>query len=179
MCRLLAVLALFSALQAQTVRGLYWMIPAPASAEEAGRVLSVLKSNSHLAGVLIGARWNQLEPDREKYDFSALDRGIAAVRGAGKQYKLEIVPGMNSPEYIYADGATRYPTAVINPNRSNYGQEVSIPVPWDPVYQKHFSRLIRKLGERYASDPLLVSVTLTCANYMSPEMHLPRESQDV
>jgi len=86
---------------------------------------------------------------------------------------------MTSPEYIYAAGAARFPTRVVNPNRPNYGEEGAIPVPWDPVYQERFSRLIRKLGERYASDPLLVTVTLTCANYMSSEMHLPKTPEDV
>jgi hypothetical protein len=52
-------------------------------------------------------------------------------------------------------------------------------VPWDPVYQKHFSRLIRKLGERYASDPHCAGVTLTCANFMSSEMHLPKSPKDM
>jgi len=177
---LLAGLLFALILQAQTtMQGLYWMIPMPASEGEAQRDLSILKSNQFLKGVLMGARWKELEPTRDKYDFSALDRGIAAVREAGKQYKLDIVPGMHSPEYIYAIGAARFPIKVINPNRQNYGQAVPIPVPWDPVYQERFSRLIRKLGERYGSDPLLVSVTLTCANYMSPEMHLPRTAEDV
>jgi len=67
----------------------------------------------------------------------------------------------------------------VNPNRPNYGEEGFIPLPWNPVYQERFSRLIRKLGERYASDPLLVTVTLTCANYMSSEMHLPKTKEDV
>jgi hypothetical protein len=177
--RLLAGLALAAVLEGQSLHGLYWMIPAPGSEKEARLDLSVLKSNPYLTGVLMSARWKELEPAREKYDFSALDRGIAAVREGGKQYKLAIVPGMDSPKYIYAAGAERFPAKVINPNRPNYGEKGSIPVPWDPVYQKHFSRLIRKLGERYGSDPLLVSVTLTCANFMSPEMHLPRTAQDM
>ena len=49
-----------------------------------------------------------------------------------------------------------------------------IPVPWDPIYQRNFSRVITQLGEHYASDPLCVSVVLTCANLLSAEMHLPK-----
>src|SRR6266704_2191612 len=47
------------------------------------------------------------------------------------------------------------------------------------VYQQNFSRLIAQLGERYASDPLCVSVVLTCANFMSKEMHLPKTPADL
>ena len=98
---------------------------------------------------------------------------------AGKQFKLKVTPGMHSPRWIYDDGAARFETAVSNPHRHNYGDKVRVPVPWDPVYQKHFSRLIRKLGERYAADPRCVGVTLTCANFMSGEMHLPKGPEDM
>ena len=66
-----------------------------------------------------------------------------------------------------------------NPHRPNFGQAVVIPVPWDPIYQRDFSRVIKQLGERYASDPLCVSVVLTCANFMSAEMHLPKTREDL
>ena len=55
---------------------------------------------------------------------------------------------------------------------------MTIPVPWDAKYQENFSRLIAQLGERYGSDPLCVSVVLTCANFMSKEMHLPKTPED-
>jgi hypothetical protein len=177
--RAAAALVLAFGLHGETLHGLYWNIPTPDSEDEARKDLAVLQSNPYLTGVYIGARWNELEPEQEKYDFSALDRGIAAVRAADKQYKLVIVPGASTPAYVYADGAARFPTKVVNPHREGYGHGTAIPIPWDPVYQKHFSRLIRKLGERYASDPHLVSVTLTCANFMSSEMHLPKTGQDV
>jgi hypothetical protein len=179
MLKLLVALAIGSLSQAQSMHGLYVKMPVPQSAEDAKQIVSVLKSNQHLAGVFLSTRWKDMEGAREKYDFSALDRGVAAAREAGKPYKLGVTPGMYSPDYIYADGAARFPTSVTNPNRSNYGEKGAIPLPWDPVFQKHFSRLIRKLGERYGSDPQCVAVTLTCANYMSSEMHLPRSRQDV
>ena len=67
----------------------------------------------------------------------------------------------------------------MNPHRPNFGQAILIPVPWDPIYQRNFSRVIEQLGERYASDPLCVSVVLTCANFMSAEMHLPKTREDL
>jgi hypothetical protein len=39
--------------------------------------------------------------------------------------------------------------------------------------------VIAQLGERYASDPLCVSVVLTCANLLSAEMHLPKRGGDL
>ncbi|MBA3571894.1 MAG: hypothetical protein H0W34_07970 [Pyrinomonadaceae bacterium] len=39
--------------------------------------------------------------------------------------------------------------------------------------------MIQQLGQRYASDPLCVSVVLTCANFLSAEMHLPKTPSDL
>ena len=61
-----------------------------------------------------------------------------------------------------------------NPHRANFGETIEIPVPWDPVYQREFSRMIAQLGEHYAQDPLCIGVILTCANAMSGEMHLTK-----
>ncbi len=66
-----------------------------------------------------------------------------------------------------------------NPHRANVGQMVRVPVPWDPVYERNLSEIIQQLGERYAQDPLCVSVVLTCANFMSAEMHLPKSPSDL
>jgi hypothetical protein len=51
-------------------------------------------------------------------------------------------------------------------------------VPWDENYQRHFSRMIEEVGKRYANDPLCLGVVLTCANFMSAEMHLPKAPED-
>lgn len=172
-------LTLAGCLEAQAMRGLYTGMRAVESAEEARRALAVLKANPYLNGVLLGASWSELEPAPERYDFSALDRAVAVVRQAGKQYKLKITPGMHSPPWIFENGAAHFETVVANPNRSNYAEPAVVPVPWDPIYQRLFSRLIRKLGERYAADPNCVGVTLTCANFMSAEMHLPKGREDM
>ena len=42
-----------------------------------------------------------------------------------------------------------------------------------------FTRVIQQLGERYAERLTLFSVVLTCANFMSAEMHLPKTRQDL
>lgn len=98
MLKLLAEVSFALILQGQTIQqGLYVKFHAPASDDEAQQDFAILQSNPLLNGVLITALWKDIEPARDQYDFSSLDRGIAAVRKAGKHYKLAIVPGMNSP----------------------------------------------------------------------------------
>ena len=101
------------------------------------------------------------------------------LRGIGVKYQLCLQPGVNTPACVYEEGAQSFATRVTNRHRPNFGHAVVIPVPWDPIYQRNFSRVIKQLGERYAGDPLCVSVVLTCANFMSAEMHLPKTREDL
>lgn len=140
---------------------------------------STILSNSHLSGVALGAGWNELEQEPGQYRFEELDRAVGVLRKAGMRYKLVVKPGASTPAYVYQVGAAAFHSTVVNPNRPNFGQEVVLPIPWDPVYQERFSALIRVLGERYSRDPLCVSVALTCANFLSGEMHLPKRPEDM
>src|SRR5207244_3607730 len=96
----------------------------------------------------------------------------------GRGYQIRPHPGAVTTDYVYKDGAQPVEGQVKNPHRADFGKAVRIPVPWDPVYQRYFSQIIRQLGTQYAKDPLCVSVVLTCANFMSAEMHLPKTPSD-
>ena len=103
-----------------------------------------------------------------------VDKTVEILRRIGMKYQLCLKPGASTPAFVYDEGAQAFPTQITNRYRANVGESVKIPVPWDPAYEKDFSRIIAALGQRYSSDPLCVSVVLTCANYLSAEMHLPR-----
>jgi len=122
--------------------------------------------------------WKKIEKKPGHFDFSAIDKTVAVLLRIGMKYELGIKPGVETPAFLYQQGAQSFETSVRNPHRPNFGAAVTIPIPWDPKYQEGFSRLITKVGERYSSDPLCVSVVLTCANFMSNEMHLPKTPED-
>ena len=149
---------------------------------ESGRDVSAfeakVRGNSYLSGVCLHIGWKDIEKEPGRLDFSAIDKYVAALRHIGVKYELGIKAGVDTPPFIYQQGAQSFETHVNNPNRPNFGAAVVIPVPWDPKYQQSFSRLIAQLGERYGSDPLCVSVVLTCANFNSSEMHLPKTAED-
>ena len=138
-----------------------------------------IRANHHLTGVCLHIPWDQVEKDRGKPDFSAIDNFVAVLRDIGMKYQLCFKPGASTPVFVYAEGAQPFESRVMNPHRPNFGQAMVIPVPWDTTYQRDFSRVIAELGERYASDPLCVSVVLTCANSLSAEMHLPKTREDL
>jgi hypothetical protein len=154
--------------------GLWVMQPLPKNDHRLSAIEAGVRANRELAGVCVYIRWKDVEKESGKVDFGAIDRTVSVLRGLGMKYQLGFGAGVNTPPYVYTEGAQPFATRARNPHRANFGQEVVIPVPWDPIYQRDFSRVIKQLGERYANDPLCVSVVLTCANLLSAEMHLQR-----
>lgn len=151
----------------------------PTDAHSFTQFESDLKANHSLSGVCLHIPWDSIEKEAGKPDFSAVDRAIAVFRDTKTKYQLCLKPGANTPDFVYAAGARFFQSQVPNPHRRDYGAAVKIPVPWDTEYERAFSQIIDELGKRYASDPLCVSVVLTCANFMSAEMHLPKTPADL
>jgi hypothetical protein len=170
--------SLFAAAGPPLRTGLWAMQPI-----ESGRNVSAfeakVRANSYLSGVCLHIGWKDIEKEPGRLDFSAIDKYVVALRHIGMKYELGIKPGVNTPPFLYQQGVQSFGSRVTNPYRPNFGAAVAIPVPWDPKYQQSFSRLVTQLGERYGSDPLCVSVVLTCANFMSKEMLLPKTPADL
>ena len=150
----------------------------PDNADGLNALETQIRANPNLAGICLNVRWNDIEKEAGKPDFSALDKTVSMLRRLRMKYELGIGPGVSTPSFVFQQGARSFETHVHNPHRANVGEAIVIPVPWDPVYQRNFSRLIQQFGEHYATDPLCVSVVLTCANFMSKEMHLPKAPAD-
>jgi hypothetical protein len=138
-----------------------------------------IRANHQLTGVCLHIPWNEVEKEAGKADFGAVDNFVAVLRDIGMKYQLCFKAGATTPPFVYTEGAQSFGTRVMNPHRPNFGEAMVIPVPWDPIYQRNFSWVIAQLGDRYASDPLCVSVVLTCANALSAEMHLPKTREDL
>jgi hypothetical protein len=167
------------ALSGPPLRTGLWMMQPIEGGDKAGAFEAQVRANPHLSGVCLHIGWKDIEKEPGKLDFSAIDKSVAVLRRIGMKYELGIKPGVDTPPFVYQQGAQSIETHVNNPNRPNFGAAMVIPVPWDPKYQQSFSRLIAELGERYGSDPLCVSVILTCANFMSKEMYLPKTPADL
>jgi len=137
-----------------------------------------LRANHNLSGVCLHIPWRKIVTPNGQPDFDLLDKTVAVFRKTGTKYQICLHPGAFTPDFVYKDGAQPFEGQVKNPHRADFGKAVRIPVPWDSVYQRYFSQIIRQLGSQYAKDPLCVSVVLTCANFMSAEMHLPKTPSD-
>jgi Beta-galactosidase len=168
-----------SAEQGAPIRtGLWVMQRVPENTAEMRQFESMVRSNPHLSGVCLHVGWKVIEKEAGHVDFSPIDKTVAVLRRAGRKYELGIKPGADTPPWIFQEGAQAFEARVSNPHRPDFGKQVVIPVPWDSIYQAHFSQLIKQVGERYSADPLCASVVLTCANFNSSEMHLPKSPED-
>ncbi len=159
--------------------GLWVMQKLPDDAATFAKFSTQVRKNPYLSGVCLHIPWDWIEKESGKPDFSAIDKTVAVLRGIGMKYQLCLKPGVYTPSFVYANGAQAFETKVTNPHRANVGEAVKLPIPWDPVYERDFAGIIGQLGKQYASDPLCVSVVLTCANFMSAEMHLPKTRRDL
>lgn len=159
--------------------GLWVMQKLPENAARFDEFSAQVRVNPNLSGVCLHIPWDQIETQPGKPDFSMIDRTVAVLRSIGMKYQLCLKPGVHTPAFVYADGARPFDTRVTNPHRANVGEAVMLPIPWDPIFERDFSRIIQQLGEHYANDPLCVSVVITCANFMSAEMHLPKTRGDL
>ncbi|MGH8095346.1 MAG: hypothetical protein ACREIF_18080 [Chthoniobacterales bacterium] len=159
--------------------GLWVMQKLPENSAAFNELESQLRANHNLSGVCLHIPWDQIETQPGKPDFRNVDEAVAIFRKVGMKYQLCLKPGAFTPAFVYADGAQAFESRVRNPHRADVGSAVKIPVPWDPIYERSFAGIIEQLGERYATDPLCVSVVLTCANFMSAEMHLPKSPSDL
>lgn len=138
-----------------------------------------LKNNPHIDGVSFTGAWKDLEPKQGTFTFERLDAFVNAARDAKMPYKLVIIPGIGTPSDVFEQGAASINTKVANKYRPNFGEEVKVPIPWDPIFQDRFYKFVKVLSKRYTDDPLLVAVTVTVANFMSSETHLPRSASDM
>ncbi len=158
--------------------GLWFTQKIPENEGDLSSFAKAVSTNSYLTGVCLNIGWGRVEQESGKLDFSAIDKTVEVLRRVGLKYQLNLKPGVDTPAYAFKEGAQSFETQVTNPDRPTFGQTVVIPVPWDPIYQRNFSRVIAQLGKRYAADPLCVSAVLTCANFNSSEMHLPKTPAD-
>lgn len=139
----------------------------------------LLETNPHISGVLLMANWKTLEPEEGKFQWANLDEAIQLARKHGRYYKLKIQPGTSTPNWVYGNGAAVFETKGSNPYRKDtYRKTLRLPIPWDKVYLRKFGKLIRSVGERYATDPFCAGVVISGANYQSSESHLPKEPED-
>ena len=135
---------------------------------------SVLKL-TFIEGVSIRIWWSEIESQEGKFDWSYLDNALTEVKKANKKAMLRVLPGINSPQWIYNKGiATMEYTGTDPSHKKTYGKKLRAPVPWDETYIREWIKFVDILGKRYSSSDVITLVHIAGATVSSAEMHLPK-----
>lgn len=121
--------------------------------------------------------WAQLEPREGQFDWSPLDRFIAAQAAQGKKaafsittYNGRILNGLVMPEWVYNSWFGGNARAVID-NGSGW----LIPRYWDGHYLEKYGAFVRALAARYDGDQRLTWVQIGTGLYGESQ---PVDDQD-
>ena len=130
-------------------------------------------ANPRVAGVTLDSAWAVLEPSPGVFDWTALDARIAAAHAAGKQVMLGAIPGVQTPAWLYAQGARSL--TITWPFTYNFPQcsTVRLPLPWGGTYLRHWTAFIAAFGAHYANDSRVVGIKVAGINAQTPEQLLP------
>ena len=131
-----------------------------------------IKANYGLRGVVIQARWEEVEPNDDDYRFNDVQDRIMEASQAG----LSVILGIN--------GAIRQVPAWLKPietisllnNNSyqeDYCEEITGPTFWDRKFLKERIELIQVMAEEFAGDPNIVAVETNFANYLTDDWNVP------
>jgi hypothetical protein len=137
---------------------------------------SSMLTNSNVDGFsLIGILpWSTVEPSDGTFAWQTLDSVIAQAAGNGKVVTIGVMPGWQTPSWVYAEGAQSYQfiwdQKIWGPG---YCSVATIPVPWDPVYLAKWSGLIKAFGARYNGNYTVTAVKITGVSSEDEETSLP------
>jgi hypothetical protein len=125
-----------------------------------------------LAGASLRFTWAKLEPQEGVLDTVLLLDEVARAKAAGKKIQLRVLPGMETPEWVYAKGVPSMRFADHLPTGVPTGEVSRIPVPWDPDYLAAWASFIGRLGALVGAESEIVLVHMTGANSKSGEFPL-------
>ncbi len=120
-----------------------------------------LLENESVKGISIRIHWEAVEPQEGMFDWTYLDSLISQAGIAGKGASITIIPGVHTPEWVYAKGARKFYFIDRNPYHTTYGQELYCPMPWDDIYLTSWKNFIEALAGRYRENPVVSWIRVT------------------
>ncbi len=135
-----------------------------------------LANNKGLVGLAATDDWSEIQTGPETFDWSYLDKKIAAIKAAGFKY---IVLGITAssartPQWLLDSIPTEDIIYLRDPSETHktYCELIKTAVYWDPTFHAARLNLIKKAGERYANDPAIVAVIAQFANHNTNDWNI-------
>ena len=110
-------------------------------------------------GVQIAYSWRQLEPQKDRYDFSKIKEDIALLKKYRKKLFIQLqdvsfsIQRNHAPDYLLVDtiyhGGTNKQYNFKNDNETEYSEAGWAVRRWDPAVQKRLHKLYQALGKEF------------------------------
>ena len=129
-------------------------------------------------GIYVRLVWEAIEPRPGSYDWTTLDREVARALAAGKKLSLGVRSGFFAPPWLSQQGVP-HGAFFVGPHGGTRGrcETVHIPVPWSPLYQEAYARMIHALAQhlraRRGAYEAVRIVKITGINQRTDELRLP------
>ena len=139
-------------------------------------------NDSRVMGLDVAEKWPDIEPTEGVFDWSSLDSDVAQAVAHGKKILFAIASGgVQCPDWLLANYPDIQTFTFIdtNPYSPTYGQQLTIPVFWDPIFLAKTTALIQAAGARYAANPSIVVVGTSFANCLGGDWNIPSTPQDI
>jgi hypothetical protein len=165
---------------APPARGIYvWSYPWAVKKGDFGRALAV----PGVDGVGVHVDWSEISPALETYDFTTIDRQLAAARSHHLAVELAVAAGKGTPKWLFAPpplgmGLRRLDFKMTYRGGPGPCLDVSMPPPWDPRYQDAFADMLAQLSRHLQEtgyDRDVTAIKLTGMNTLTEELALPNQ----
>jgi len=138
-------------------------------------------NDTRIVGLDFGGSWGDFEPTEGVYDWSSVDSELAQAESHGKKVLLRIVSGgVNVPDWLLGNpNVQRFSFIDTNPYHSTYGQELTIPVFWDPIFLAKKTALIAAAGAHFSAHSSIAVVACQFANSTTGDWDIPDTPEDI
>lgn len=146
-------------------------------------VLAALWTHPQISGILFGMDWPTLEPSERKFDWTLFDSELPKFSQNGKVAVFIVVSGgETTPQWVHDAGVqTTLSFVDQNPFHVTFGQTITFPAFWDPVFLTKKKAMIQALGAHVAPYQSVISVVRTaCVNATTNDWNFgPRTDAEI
>ena len=132
----------------------------------------------YVTGLVIRNWWVDSEPEEGVFDWSYFDEVIPQAEAAGKWVWLVIEAGgaRNTPQWVFDAGIE---TFIFIDKRALEAETVkTTPVWWDPIFREKKTSFIRAMGNHFARNPTVISISAHDLNASTDDFHIPSSPED-
>jgi hypothetical protein len=109
--------------------------------------------NPNVSGMRVKTLWDYTQPAAATYSWTGIDEALRLASVYHKFIGLSVTAGVNTPQWVYDSGATRYPL--------RDGSNLVMPLPWEDAFLNPWLAFVHELGARYDGNPNLQYVVIS------------------